>query len=698
MTMKSVDLPHLRSVVLAGHAGSGKTTLAEQLLFRAGAIPRLGRVDDGTAHLDFEPEEQKRRESLSLAVGTFEADGTRISLLDTPGYPDFIADVIEGFAAADGVLFVMDASTGVEAGLEHAVALGRSTGTAACFFINKGDRENGDPTAALDALRSSFGDKIAPIHLAIGAAESFEGYVDLVHRKAWKLEDGKEVEVPIPDSLADEVARRRDQLLEAAAEADDDVLTKYLEGEEISDPELEACLRKGVKDSILAPVLVGSATKGIGLRALLDAIVRYLPSPADEAPVKATDKSGGTVEVPADESGPLLARVFKTTADPFVGRLTYLRILSGTLHSQAHVWNTTRNEDERIGQLLLLHGKEQEPIGELKAGEIGAVAKLSVTETGDTLGAREKPLRLPALEFPEPSLTIAIEPLSKGDLDKMGPALARMLEEEPTVRLERSSTGEQVLRTMGEAHTSVIIERLKRKFGAAIVTHTPRVPYKETIRGKTQVHGRYKKQTGGHGMFGDVWLELEPNPDGGVEFAERIVGGSVPKGFFAGVEKGIREAAEGGVLAGYPLSDFRATLYDGSFHPVDSNEMAFKIAASMALKDGVQQAKPALLEPIMIVDIRIPEAYMGEVNRDLNGRRGRLLGMDTQGDIQIIKAQVPLAEMSNYATELRSLAQGRGSFTMTHDHYEDVPSHIAEKVIDSHRKEIEAAGGHVAGH
>jgi elongation factor G len=698
MTMKNVDLPHLRSVVLAGHAGSGKTTLAEQLLFKAGAIARLGRVDDGTAHLDFEPEEQKRKASLSLAVGTFESDGTRISLVDTPGYPDFIADVIEGFAAADGALFVMDASGGVEAGLEHAVALGRSTGTAACFFINKSDRENADPSAALDALRASFGDKVAPLQLAIGAADSFDGYVDLVHRVAWRLEGGKEVQVPIPDGLVAEVARRRDQLLEAAAEADDDVLTKYLEGEEISDPELEACLRKGVKDSILAPVLVGSATKGIGLRALLDAIVRYLPSPADEAPVTTTDKSGAAAEVLADEGGPLLARVFKTTADPFVGRLTYLRILSGTLHSQAHVWNSTRGEDERIGQLLLLHGKEQEPIGELKAGEIGAVAKLSVTETGDTLGLREKPLTLAPLQFPSPSLILAIEPLSKGDLDKMGPALARMLEEEPTVRLERSGTGEQVLRTMGEAHTSVIIERLKRKFGAAIVTHTPRVPYKETIRGKTQVHGRYKKQTGGHGMFGDVWLELEPNPDGGVEFAERVVGGSVPKGFFAGVEKGIREAAEGGVLAGYPLSDFKATLYDGSFHPVDSNEMAFKIAASMALKDGVHHAKPALLEPIMSVEVRIPEAYLGEVNRDLNGRRGRVLGMDTDGSMQVIIAQVPLAEMASYAIELRSLAQGRGSFTMALDHYDDVPGHIAEKVIETHRKELEAAGGHGAGH
>ncbi|HEY4190870.1 MAG TPA: elongation factor G [Candidatus Limnocylindrales bacterium] len=698
MTMKSVDLPHLRSVVLSGHAGAGKTTLAEQLLHRAGAIPRLGRVDDGTAHLDFEPEEQKRHESLSLSVGTFEADGTRISLLDTPGYPDFFADVVEGFAAADGAIFVMDASDRVEAGLEHAVAIARETNTAACFFINKSERENGDPTAALDALRATFGDKVAPLQLAIGAAESFEGYVDLVHRTAWTWNGTTEVEVPIPAGLEAEVARRRDQLLEAAAEADDDVLTKYLEGEEISDPELEACLRKGVKESVLAPVLVGSAVKGIGLRGLLDAIVRYLPSPADEPPTRTTDKSGATVEVAADESGPLLVRVFKTTADPFVGRLTYLRVLSGTLHSQAHVWNGSRDEDERIGQLLLLHGKEQEPIGELKAGEIGAVAKLTVTETGDTLTVREKALVLPPLAFPEPSLMVAIEPQSKGDLDKMGPALARMLEEEPTVRLERSATGEQVLRTMGEAHNAVIIERLKRKFGAAIVTHTPRVPYKETIRGKTQAHGRYKKQTGGHGMFGDVWIELEPNPDGGVEFAERIVGGSVPKGFFPGVEKGIREAAAEGVLAGYPLSDFRATLYDGSFHTVDSNELSFKIAASMALKDGVHQAKPALLEPIMAVEIRIPETYMGEVNRDLNGRRGRVLGMDTDGDMQIISAHVPQAELFNYATELRSLAQGRGSFTATLDHYEDVPTHIAEKVIETHRKQLEATGGHGAGH
>jgi len=691
MTLKSHDLAHIRSVVLAGHAGSGKTTLAEQVLFRAGAIPRLGRVDDGTAHLDFEPEEQKQHRSLSLAVGTFEHGEHEITVVDTPGYPDFVAEMVEGFHAADAALYVVDASGHIESGLEAAVKTGRTTNTAACFVINKCDRENADPVRVLDELRATFGNKVAPLHLAIGAAESFTGYVDLVHRKAYKLEGGKEVEIPIPAELADEVAARRDQLLEAAAEADDDVFEKYLAEEEISDAELDACLHKGVRNSVLAPVLVASANKSIGLGALLDAIVRYLPSPEEEGPYAATDKAGKDVEVAAD-SGQLLVRVFKTAADPFVGRLTYLRVLSGTLKSQGTIFNASKGEDERIGQLLYLHGKEQEAAAELRAGEIGAVAKLGLTETGDTLSTREAGYRLGAMAFPDPTLQVAIDPVSKADLDKMGPALQRMLEEEPCARVERSATGEQILRAIGEAHVAVIGERLKRKFGAAIATRTPRVAYRETIRGTTKVHGRYKKQTGGHGMFGDVWIELEPNPGAGIDFAEKVVGGSVPKNFFPGIEKGVRETAAEGVLAGYPLDDFKATLYDGSFHPVDSNELSFKLAASMAIKEGVLLAKPVLLEPIMVVEVRIPEQYMGEVNRDLNGRRGRVLGMDLADGMQIINAHVPQSELFSYATELRSLTAGRGTFSAVLDHYEDVPSQLAEKIIETHRKEQHPEG------
>ena len=685
-------MARLRNVVLAGHSDSGKTTLAEHLLHATGAVTRLGKVDDETAVLDFEPEEHKRKQSLSLGVATIDHNGYEITLVDTPGYADFAGEVVEGFEAVDAAIFAMDASGGVEAGTERAISLGREHGTAGIFVITRCERENADPTAALDALRAAFGNKLAPLHVAIGKADSFQGYVDLVHRKAFVWQNGKQTETEIPAELTDEVARRRDQLLEAAAEADDDVLTKYLEGEEISDQELESCLHRGVRDSVLAPVMVVSAHRGIGVDGLLDAIVRYFPSPDEERPIKAIDGAGKEVEIAQSAEGPLLARVFKTTADPFVGRLTYFRVFSGKIASHDHVWNADRGEEERIGQVLRAKGKDTEPVGVISAGEIGAIAKLVNTHTGDVLSSREKPLKMSPIDFPAPTLPVAIEPQTKADLDKMGAALARLIEEDPSVRVERQlETGEQLLWAQGENHVAVTVERLKRKFGAAVMTHPPRIPYRETIRSATKAEGRHKKQSGGRGQFGHVWIEIEPNPGSGVEFHEKVVGGSVPRQFWAGIEKGVRDVAEKGPLAGYPVIDFKATLYDGSFHTVDSDELSFRLAGQLATRKGIQDSSPVLLEPVMDVEVRVPEEYMGDVNRDLNSRRGRVLGMDQSDGMQVVRAHVPQAELFTYATELRSLTGGRGAFSATLDHYEEVPSHVAQKVIDLHKKEEAAA-------
>jgi elongation factor G len=686
-----VDISRLRNVVLAGHTGSGKTTIAEHLLHTAGVINRMGRVDDGTASLDFEPEEQKRHLSLSLAVNTFDREGSHVTLIDTPGYADFVGEVISGFAAADGALITMDASGGVEAGTENAIRLGRSTHTPAIFVITRCDRENADPMGAVDALRAEFGTKIAPLQVAIGKADGFKGFVDLVHRTAWVFENGKAQQSDIPADLVEEVQLRRDQLLEAAADADDEVLMKFLEGEEISDEELELCLHKGVKDSVLAPVMMTSANRDIGIEAMLDAIVRYLPTPLEEEPVTATDARGESVEVAPDAAGPLVAQVFKTTADPFVGRLTYFRVWSGTLKSHDQVWNAAKGEEERIAQVFYIKGKDQEPVDEIRAGEIGAVAKLVHTVTGDTLSSRERPLTMPPIAFPAPTLPVAVEPASKADLDKLSSALTRLQEEDRTLRVERNAeTGEQLLWGQGENQIQVAGERLTRKFGTSIVTHPPRVPYRETIRGSAKVEGRHKKQTGGRGQFGHVWLEISPNPGGGVEFDTKVVGGVVPKQFYPGVEKGVRAVAEKGPTAGYPVVDFKAVLYDGSFHTVDSDELSFRLAASMATRKGIAESDPVLLEPIMEVEVRVPEAYMGEVNRDLNTRRGRVMGMDADGGQQVLRAQVPQAELFTYATELRSITGGRGTFSASLAQYEEVPAHVAQRVIEAHKAEAKA--------
>lgn len=687
------DRARLRNLVLAGQAGSGKTSLAEHVLHATGAIARAGRVDDGTASLDWEPEEQKRKLSLSLAVATFEHADHRITIIDTPGYADFVGELISAFSAVDGALITTDAGSPIGAGTENAIAQGRALGRAALFVVTRCDRENADAMGAVDALRAEFGSKIAPLQVAIGKGDGFRGYVDVVHGRAWVHEDGTRHEVPVPEDLVDEVALRRDQLLEAAAEADDEVLTKYLEGETISDEQLEACLHKGVRDSVLAPVLLTSSVKDIGMEELLDAIVRYLPSPAEEGPVAAIDGAGKAVQVPPDVDGPLLVQVFKTAADPFVGRLSLFRVWSGSIKSHDHVWNAARGEEERIGQVLRLHGKEQETVAELHAGDIGAVAKLAHTLTGDALSSREQPFTLPPIVFPSPTLPVAIEPASKSDVDKLSTSLGRLVEEDPTIKVERQvETGEELLWAQGENQIAVATERLKRKFGTEVIVHAPRVPYRETIRGSTKVEGRHKKQTGGRGQFGHVWLEIEPNPGGGVAFTERIVGGVVPRQFFPGVEKGVRDVADKGPVAGFPVIDFKATLYDGSFHTVDSDEISFRQAAAMATRQGIQDAQPVLLEPIMDVTVRVPEAYMGDVNRDLSTRRGRVLGMDAEDGAQIIRAQVPQAELFTYATELRSITGGRGRFSQVLAHYEEVPSHVAQKVIEAHRKELAAAG------
>jgi elongation factor G len=690
--MKPTSPDRIRNVALISHGGAGKTSLAEAMLFDAGAVPRLGSVDAGTSTLDHDPDEQKRRQSINLAIGSLETDGTRITLVDTPGYADFQADVVEALAAVDAAVVVVDASAGVETGTEEVWRLAEQRKLPRFVFINKMDRENANYDAVLAQLKAKFGAKIAPVYLPIGSADSFRGYIDVIEQHANVYEGGKPKEVPIPDELQAGETSRREALVEAAAEASDELMMKYLESEPFSDEEIESALHKGTREGSVVPVFVGSALKNIGVRELLTMIARHVPSPAE---VGARTSADGT-RIEPDPSGPFVAQVFKTIADPFVGRLTMFRVVSGTLQPQAHLWNATQKEEERIGNILGLLGKEQVNMANAGPGDIVAVAKLTSTQTGDTLlGDRAQAVELPALTFPEPSLQVSIEPESKADLDKLGQALQRMLEEEPCVRVHRDEgTRETILTAMGDAHVDVIVDRLKRKFGASVKTGTPTVPYRETIRKPAKVDNRFKRQTGGHGQFGHVVIEFEPLSSGaGFEFGDRIVGGAVPKQYIPAVEKGLREALAEGVLAGFPVVDLKATLVDGSYHTVDSSEMAFKVAASQALKRAFPEANPTLLEPVLEVDISVPDEYMGDVMGQITSKRGHVLGMDSSDGMQRLRAQVPQAEMFHYATELRSITQGRGRFSWRLDHYADVPHSIAEKVI-AEREEAAAGDKH----
>lgn len=684
--MKEYQTEQIRNIVFLGHGGTGKTSLSEAALFASGAINRLGKVDDGNTTSDYDPDEVKRQISISLSLLPCEWSGHKVNIIDTPGYADFLGEVKQGVRAADAALIVIDAVSGVEVGTDLAWGYADEEGLPRLMVINRMDRENADFGGAVSQIQERFGKKCIPLQAPIGSQDSFQGVVDLLEMKAFLGEKAEAGEVP--ESAGTDVAAYRDQLIEAIAETDDALINKYLEGEELSTDELRAALRGAIAGGAVVPILAASAGRNIAVPRVLETLTQYGPSPIDRGEIVAAD-DGNEVKLKADPAGPLAVLAFKTSADPYVGKLTYLRAVSGTLSGDSQVWNANRQAQERVGQLFHLRGKTQEQAAKLVAGDIGAVAKLGETLTGDTLCMRDKPVKLPPIAFPSPSYNLAVYPKTKADLDKLSTALARSTEEDPSLRVQRDpNTNESIISGLGETHIDVTAERMKRKFGVEVELVTPKVPYRESITTNRESEYIHKKQTGGHGQYARVAIRLEPLPKGtGFEFVNSIVGGAVPRQYIPAVEKGVHEAMQEGVLAHYPLVDVRVTLFDGKEHPVDSSEMAFKLAGAQALKQGAQQANPVLLEPIMSLRITVPESHTGDVLSDLNGKRAKVLGMTPHGSLTVIEAQAPLAEVQRYATDLRSITQGRAYYTMELSHYEEVPAHVAQKVIDAAQKE-----------
>lgn len=689
--MKRYATQQIRNVGLFGHGGSGKTSLSEALLFTTKAISRLGRVEEGTTVSDYDPDEVKRRTSIAVAVAPVEWRDHKINLLDAPGYADFTGDIRSTARVADTALILLDASAGVEVGAEQVWRLAGEAGCARVLFVNRMDRENADFAATLAAAQSAFGAAVVPLQLPIGREAGFQGVVDLIRRTGYQTSgarDGAFTEAAVPAEMQGEVESARETLVEKVAETDDNLIEKYLDGQEITGDELMAALAAGVQRGEIVPVLCGSATQAIGMAQLLDALVDLTPAPGQCGAIEAAvSTSGAGQTLAADASGPLAALVFKTLETQF-GRQTYFRVYSGTLHSNSHVLNGNRGKDERIGQIQIARGKEVQPIDELPAGDIGMVTKLAETLTGDTLCAHEHPLVLPGITFPAPLYEAAIVARTKTDQEKLGPALARMLLEDPVLQSHKTEAAETVLAGMSESHVQVACERMARKFSVNVDTHLPRVPYRETISSTAKgVEYKHKKQTGGSGQYGHVFLDIEPVPDKTFEFTETIVGGVVPKQYIPAVEKGVREAIEEGPLAGYPMQNVKVTLTYGSYHDVDSSEIAFKIAAAQAFKKGALQARPVILEPVMKMEIDVPEGYMGDIMSDLNTKRGHVLGMTPQeGGLTRIEAMAPLAEVQRYATDLRAITQGRGTYRMTFDHYQAVPPHITDNVVAAAKK------------
>lgn len=682
----------LRNIALIGHGGSGKTTLAEVLLHHAGVTKRLGSVDEGNAVMDFEPEELKRRSSISSAFHQFEWKKTKVNLIDTPGDQNFFSDTRMCMQAADGALVVIDAIDGVKVQSEQAWEFAEEFNLPVMIYINKVDRERADFYKAFEDAKNIFEPKPILLQLPIGQEDSFAGVVDLLSMKAITYTDGKAAVGEIPDDLKETAESEREAMVENIAEADDELVEKYLEGEELSQSDLYGALQKGILNRTFAPVVCGAAAKRIGVDPLFELFAEAMPAPTQRGPKEGYEPgTENEITRKPDPSEPFSALVFKTIADPYSGRLTVFKIFSGTLAGDGTFYNPNRDAKERYSQLLQLTGKDQKQISEASTGDIVAVAKLKETKTGDTLCDPNNKIELKSAAPLNGTVSYAIVPKSQGDEDKIFSSLTKLMEEDSALTLERNDeTRETLLTGMGQVHIETVVERLKRKYNVEVTLTIPKVPYKETIKKAVSVQGRHKKQSGGHGQFGDCWVQFEPLPKGsGFQFEDKIVGGVIPKTYIPAVEKGIAEAAEKGVLAGYPCIDFKAVLYDGSYHSVDSSEMAFKIAGSLAYKKAAEQAEPTLLEPIMEVEVTTPEDFMGDVMGDLNGRRGRVLGMEGKGKNQVVRANVPMSEVLSYAPDLRSMTGGRGIFTMKFSHYDEVPAQLQQKIIEAAKAEEE---------
>ncbi len=691
--MKVYDAPSIRNVAFVGHGGSGKTSLASALLFDAGAVNRLGRVEDGTTVTDFDPDEVERRISLQAALAFAEWKKAKINLIDTPGYANFLSEARAGLRVADSAIVVVDAVAGVEVQTEKVWAYAEEFGVARLVVVSRMDRENASFERALESVEKAFGRGAVPVAIPVGQEKGLKGIVDLVSQTAQVYAgdaSGKFQTGEIPAEAQDAAKTWREKLVEMVAESNEDLIEEFFEKGTLSREQLAKGLRSAVVAGKLFPVVPVSSVLNIGVPALLDAIVDLLPSPADRGEVKGSDpvaKSEATRQPKAE--APLSAFVFKTLVDPHAGRISLFRVYSGTLKSDSAVHNVTRDAAERAGSLLLLQGKGQTQVAELQAGDIGAVAKLKDTQTGDTLADKASPIVYPPVVFPEPATTFAIEPKTRGDDDKISTALQRLLEEDPVLRVSRDAqTHEMLLSGMGQLHIEVVVGRLRKRYKVEVNLKKPKIPYRETIKAACEAHGRHKKQTGGHGQFGDCKIRMKPLPRGeDFKFVDDIFGGSIPKNFIPAVEKGIQDARLKGFLAGYPMVDFQVELYDGQYHDVDSSEMSFKIAGSLAFKDAVPKCRPTLLEPVMKVEIAVPDEYAGAVMGDLSSRRGRPQGMEPKGNLQVIKAEVPLAEMLSYDAELTSMTGGRGSYHMEMHHYDEVPSHLQEKIIATAKAE-----------